>query len=123
MLKPLSLIALAALGLAACSPADLELDGDLEGGAADPYWTFEVVREENRTTISIVGEPAVQGGVPVKTKGEKDEIILTSTTPQGDFVMRLTHKECYDGLAETPRPWTVAVDWKGEALQGCARAR
>jgi len=123
MLKPLSLIALAALGLAGCTAADTELDGDLEGGAADPYWTFEVVRAENRTTISIVGEPAVQGELPVKTKGEADEVILTSMTPQGDFVMHFTHKECYDGLAETPRPWTVTVDWKGETLQGCARAR
>jgi len=123
MLKSLSLIAFAALGLAACTAAEAELDGDLEGGAADPYWTFEVVRDENRTTISIVGDPAVQGALPVKTRGEKDEIILTSATPEGDFAMRLTHKECYDGLAETPRPWTVSVDWKGETLQGCARAR
>ncbi len=123
MFKPLALVAFAAIGLAACSPVDAELDGDLEAGHADPYWTVEVVRGENKTLISIVGEPALEGAAPLKTKGENGEVILTSATPEGDFAMKLTHTECFDGLAETARPWTVTVDWKGETLQGCARAR
>lgn len=123
MFKSLCIVAFAAVGLAACTPADAELDGDIEVGAADPYWTVEVLRDEGKTLISVVGDPSVEGELPVKTQGEKDVILLTSKTPQGDFVMNFTHKECFDGLAETARPWTVTVDWKGELLQGCARAR
>lgn len=121
MLKTLSILAIAAMSLAACS-AEGELDGDLEIGGTDPApWTVEVHRAENKATISIVGEASFEGALPVKSKGEKDALLLTSKTPQGDFVMTFTHKECFDGLAENARPWTVTAIWKSETLLGCAQ--
>jgi uncharacterized membrane protein len=37
--------------------------------------------------------------------------------------MSVTQKECFDGLAETARPWSVTAMWKGEILNGCATPR
>ena len=121
MLKPASVLALAALALAACS-AEGDLAGDLEIGGTEPaYWTVQVQHATGKSTISILGEPSFEGELPVKTKGEGDAILLTSKLPDGDFVMSFTHKECFDGLAEVARPWTVTVTWNGEILNGCAR--
>jgi uncharacterized membrane protein len=126
MLKPVSVSALAfaVLALAACSNAEADLDGDLEIGGADPsYWTVQVERETGKSIISIIGDPQFEGEAPVKSRGEGGVYLLTSKTEQGDFVMNFTNKECFDGLADTPRPWTVTVTWKGEILNGCAFPR
>ena len=121
MLKPAAALAIAFLGLAACS-AEGELNGDLEVGGTDPAsWTVQVKKAENKSIIAIVGEAQFEGALPVKSSGEGGAILLTSKTAQGDFVMSFTHKECFDGLADVARPWTVTVNWKGEMLQGCAR--
>lgn len=121
MLKPASVLALAALALAACS-AEGDLAGDLEIGGTEPaYWTVQVQHATGKSTISVLGEPSFEGELPVKTKGEGDAVILTSKSPNGDFAMSFTHKECFDGLADVARPWTVTVTWKGEVLTGCAR--
>ncbi len=126
MLKPVSVLSIAALALvglalSACS-AEGELDGNLDIGGTEPaYWTVEVNREEGKALISILGEASFEGALPTRSKGEGDTVLLTSTTPQGDFVMSLTHKECFDGLAEVGRPWSVTVTWNGEILTGCAR--
>ena len=124
MLKPVSALAFAALALAACSNAEADLDGDLEVAGTDPaYWAVQVEREANKATISILGEPSFEGEAPVKERGEGGATMLTSKTPQGDFAMSFTQKECFDGLADTARPWTVTVTWKGEILNGCAYPR
>lgn len=120
MFKPAPVLALAAFGLCACS-AEGDLAGNLEVGGMDPaYWTVQVNREESKAVISILGEPSFEGALPVKSNGEGGAILLTSKTEQGEFVMSLTHKECFDGLAESARPWAVSVKWKGEMLNGCA---
>lgn len=120
MLKPAALFVLAALGLSACS-AEGDLAGNLEVGGTDPaYWTAQINHDEGKVVISILGEPSFDGALPVKSSGEGGAILLTSKTDQGDFVMKMTHKDCFDGLAETARPWTVTVTWKGEILNGCA---
>lgn len=120
MFKPVAMIALAALGLSACS-AEGDLNGDLEVGGTDPaYWTVEINHEQGKSLISILGEPSFEGALPVKSSGEGGAVILTSKTDQGDFAMSMTHKECFDGLAEAARPWAVTVTWKGEILNGCA---
>lgn len=120
MLKPIAILALAALGLCACSGAG-ELDGNLDIGGMEPAnWTVEINRDEAKSIISILGEPSFEGALPVKSNGEGGTVLLTSKTDQGDFVMILTHKECFDGLAEAARPWAVSVTWKGETLTGCA---
>ena len=124
MLKPVSTLVLAAIALAACSSPDADLDGDLEVGGTDPaYWTVQVDRDAGKSTISILGEAQFEGDAPVKARGEEGVFLLTSKTPQGDFVMTFTQKECFDGLAETARPWTVTASWKGELLNGCAFPR
>jgi uncharacterized membrane protein len=121
MLKPVSVLALSVLALAACS-AEGDLAGDLEIGGTEPaYWTVQVQQEAGKSAISIVGEPSLEGELPVKTPGEGGAFLLTSKTPSGDFVMTFTHKECFDGLADVARPWTVTAEWKGEILSGCAR--
>ena len=120
MLKPAAIFALAAFSLCACS-AEGDLAGNLDVGGTDPaYWTVTVNHQEAKTVISILGEASLEGAVPVKSNGEGGAILLTSKTAQGDFVMSLTHKECFDGLSETARPWSVTVAWKGEILNGCA---
>lgn len=123
MLKTLSILAVAILGLAACS-AEGELEGDVDVGGTKPaYWTVEINRAENKATISIIGEASIEGALPVKSKGEKDQLLLSSKTPEGDFVMAFTHKECFDGLADNAWPWSVTAMWKGEMLVGCAHPR
>ena len=120
MIKPAAILALAALGLSACS-AEGDLAGDLDVGGTDPaYWTVEINREQGKSHISILGEPSFEGALPVRSSGEGGAVVLTSRTDQGDFVMSMTHKDCFDGLAEAPRPWTVTVKWKGGILHGCA---
>lgn len=121
MLKSVSVLALSVFALAACS-AEGDLAGDLEIGGTDPaYWTVQIKHETGKSAISILGEPAFEGDLPVKTAGEGGAVILTSKTPQGEFAMTFTHKECFDGLAEDARPWTVTVRWNGEILNGCAK--
>ena len=123
MLKPVAIIALVALSVCACS-AEGDLNGNLDVGGTDPaYWTVQVNHAEGKAVISILGEPSLEGALPVKSAGEGGAVLLTSRTAQGDFVMSLTHKECFDGLAEAARPWAVSATWKGETLKGCAVPR
>lgn len=120
MLKPAAIFALVALGLCACS-AEGDLAGNLEVGGTEPaYWTVQINHAEGKAVISILGEPSLEGALPVKSAGESGAVLLTSKTPEGDFVMSLTHKECFDGLAESARPWVATAMWKGEILKGCA---
>ena len=112
-------IALACL-LAACSPGASELDGDLEVNGMDPaFWGVKILRAENKATINVLGERDVVGELPVKTSADK-ATILTSKTPEGDFVMTLTQGDCEDGLGEREYHWSVSAIWKGETLKGCA---
>lgn len=107
--------------LAACSPVDAELDGDLEVNGMDPaFWGVKVVRAQNVTTIAVLGERDIAGELPVKSKGADEAFLLTSKTPEGDFVMTLRHEPCQDGLGEREYQWSATADWKGETLKGCA---
>lgn len=124
MLKRVPALAVAIMALAACSNAEADLDGDLDVGGTEPaYWTVQVQREAGKSLISILGEASFEGEAPVRSQGEDGAILLTSKTQQGDFVMTFTQKECFDGLAEPARPWTVTATWKGEILNGCAMPR
>lgn len=124
MLKPVAVLASSAIALAACSNAAADLDGNLEIGGTDPaYWTVQVDREAGKSLISILGAASLEGEAPVRSQGDTGVFVLTSKTPQGDFVMSVTQKECFDGLAETARPWSVTATWKGESLNGCATPR
>lgn len=123
MFKPLAVFAIAAVALAACSGPEVELDRDLEVGGTDPaYWTVEVRKATGKAVISILGEASFEGSLPVRSQGEDGAFLLTSSTPKGEFVMNFKAAECFDGLAESPRPWTVTVNWNGEMLNGCAFA-
>ena len=107
--------------LAACSPADAELDGDLEVNGMEPaFWGVKVARAEKTTTIAVLGERDIAGELPVKSKGTDKDILLTSKTPEGDFVMTLRQEACQDGLGEREYNWSATVAWKGETLKGCA---
>ena len=123
MLKSIIAVAAAAFTLTACSSPEAELDGDIDVGGMDPAnWTVEVRRATGKSVISILGEPSFEGSLPVKSDGADGAVLMTSTTPKGDFVMNFTRAECFDGLSETARPWTVTVNWNGETLNGCAFA-
>jgi uncharacterized membrane protein len=113
--------AVLALALAACTPADAELDGDLEVNGMEPaFWGVKVTRADNTTSIAVLGERDIAGGLPVKSSGENNSTVLTSTTPEGDFVMTLKKEDCKDGLGEREYHWSVLASWKGETLKGCA---
>jgi len=121
MLKFACGIAALALVLSACTPADAELDGDLEINGMEPaFWGVKVSRADKTAAIAVAGERDIAGELPVKTRGEKDATILTSKTPDGDFVMTLRNEPCEDGLGEREYHWSVSAAWKGEILKGCA---
>lgn len=117
-------IALISAGLvSACTPADAVLDGDLEiAGMTPAFWGVKVERARDRAVISINFEPDFNGSEPVKAKLEDGTVTLTSTTPRGDFVMKLKQGTCLAGLDnDMPLDWSVSVDWEGETWMGCAR--
>lgn len=121
MLKLACAAAAFAALLAACTPADAELDGDLEINGMEPaFWGVKVARAQNKTAIAVLGAKDIAGELPVKSKGEKDVTVLTSKTPEGDFVMTLSQGKCEDGLGEREYHWSVLATWKGETLKGCA---
>ena len=126
MRLPFALTALAAaFAMAACTPADAALDGDLEIAGMEPaFWGVIVDRTVGTSAINIDFKPEFNGTVPVKSKAEDGSILLTSQTPEGDFVMKLTQKDCLAGLDNKAKfDWAVSVDWKGETWTGCAKAR
>ena len=121
MLKSVCATVVLAMSLAACSPPDAELDGDIEINGMEPaFWGVKVARAAKTTSIAVLGERDIVGEPPVKTKGDKDATILTSKTSEGDFVMTLRQEKCEDGLGEREYHWSVVADWKGEKLSGCA---
>jgi uncharacterized membrane protein len=121
MLRLASGLAALAVLLSACGASDSELDGDLEVNGMDPvFWGVQVKRADNMTTITVTGSRDVTGDLPVKSKGEKDAVLLTAKTSAGDFVMTVSRGDCRDGLGEREYHWSVLVDWQGETLKGCA---
>lgn len=120
MLKFTSGLAALTVLLAACGASDAELDGDLEVNGMDPvFWGVQVKQAEKLTTITVTGERDITGELPVKSKGEKDAILLTTKTTEGDFVMTVRREDCKDGLGEREYHWSVSADWQGETLKGC----
>jgi len=115
----------AAMSLAACTPADAALDGDLEIAGMEPaFWGVIVDRAADTSAINIDFKPEFNGTAPIKSKAEDGSVVLTSKTPEGDFVMKLKQEECLAGLDnEAKFDWAVSVDWKGETWTGCAKAR
>ncbi len=123
MLKPAAGLAAFALLLAACTPSDAELDGDLSIAGMDPvFWGAKVSLEAKTMVITITGNRDLTGELPVKSKGEKDATLLTSKTLEGDFVVNLHREKCSDGLTENEYAWAATVAWKGQTLKGCAGA-
>jgi uncharacterized membrane protein len=126
MRLPFALTALvAAVAIAACTPADAALDGDLEIAGMEPaFWGVIVDRAAGTSAINIDFKPEFNGTAPVKSKAEDGSILLTSQTPEGDFVMKLKQESCLAGLDNKAKyDWAVSVDWKGETWTGCAKAR
>jgi uncharacterized membrane protein len=107
----------------ACTPPDAALDGDLEIAGMDPaFWGVKVERSADRIVISINFEPDFTGSAPVKTANEDGSYLLTSSTPKGDFVMRLEKTACLSGLDnDMAFDWSVSLDWAGETWKGCAK--
>lgn len=120
----LVVIAVLALGAAACAPADAVLDGDIEAAGMEPaFWGVKVSREKNTSEISVLGEADFSGPAPVKAKTPEGLVTLTTATPRGDFVMVLKNETCLNGLDNKVQfDWSVTVDWQGETLSGCAKA-
>lgn len=120
----IALFSAAVMGsLAACTPADAPLDGDLEIAGMDPaFWGVKIERGQDRAVISINFEPDFTGSEPVKARLEDGTITLTSATPKGEFVMKLTQGTCLSGLDNAMTlDWSVSVDWEGETWTGCAK--
>jgi uncharacterized membrane protein len=72
------------------------------------------------TTIAVTGSRDLKGELPVKSSGEKGVTVLTSKTPDGDFVIAIHQDACKDGLGEREYHWSATVNWQGETLKGCA---
>jgi uncharacterized membrane protein len=86
----------------------------------DPvFWGAKVDATAKQTIITVTGARDITGELPVKSKGEKDATLLTTKTPEGDFVMSMRREKCLDGLGEREYHWSVTVAWQGETLKGC----
>lgn len=121
MLKIACGFAALCLTLAACGPSSSELEGNLEVNGMDPvFWGAKVDRAAKTTTIAVIGARDLKGELPIKSSGEKGAVILTSKTPEGDFVITLHSEPCKDGLGEREYHWSAVVSWQGETLKGCA---
>jgi uncharacterized membrane protein len=110
--------AAAVLLLAGCGPAP-PLSSDLTLAGSEPFWAVAIPKGGEAIKVSLIGDPDMDAGYPVESKGEGGEIILTSRSPQGDIVMTLTPGKCRDGLSEREYPWDASVLYKGRTLKGC----
>lgn len=112
-----------ALAGAACSNPEDELKGDVVVNGMDPaVWVVKVTPSANKSEISVFGSPDLVGELPVKTKTDKGDIVLTSKTPSGDFVINLRNEKCEDGMTEHEYNWSATVQWEKQTLKGCAGA-
>ena len=113
---------LMAASLAACSGGSpLASDFNLVG--TDPFWAVQISTENQTATFSRPGESDLGIGFPVESKGESGEIVLTSTSPEGDVVMTLVKKECMDGMSARKYPYEAGVTYKGRTLKGCGASK
>ena len=111
--------------LAACSAGespvhDSPLADDLRILGTEPFWAIDISKTTNSATYSRAGEADVALGYPKESKGQDDASVLTSTSSQGDAVMRLRKKDCSDGMSDRTYPWEAEVIFRGETLKGCA---
>lgn len=114
-----------ALLLTACtsgepSPADSPLSNDLRILGTEPFWAIDISKTTNSAVYSRAGETDVALGFPKETRGRDGEVVLTSTSPQGDVVMTIRKENCSDGMSDRTYPWEAEVAIKGEKLKGCA---
>lgn len=135
-MRALTLTALAALTLAACSPAaeepaappappaapavlaDIDLTQPLRAIGTEPFWAVELTgsemvysgvdRPEQRAPQ---GQPTMQGTMA----------IWEGTTGAGNALkVTLTATDCSDGMSDRTYPLTAMVEIGGENLMGCA---
>ena len=111
--------AAAVLLLAGCgNPPPLATDLTLVG--MEPFWAIAVPKGGKTIKVSRIGDPDMEAGYPVESKGKDGAIVLTSQSDQGDIVMSLRAGKCKDGMSEREYPWAAEVLYKGQTLKGCA---
>ena len=77
MFKPAVILALAALGLCACS-AEGDLDGNLDIGGTDPaYWTFQIDYPHGKAIILLLGHASPALPPPLNLKGQGGSVLTT----------------------------------------------
>lgn len=108
-------------GLAACSESPLASDFNLVG--TEPFWAIQISSETKTAKFSRPGEPDLDIGFPVQSKGESGATVLTSTSSEGDIVLTLTKKECLDGMSDRKYPYEASVLYKGRTLKGCGASK
>ena len=141
-MRPILLLALPALALAACSDSseatrevemgapeaqttagppvlsDIALDQPLAVLGTEPFWSVRI--RPDGIEYDGMDRPLRRGGNPGPTVQGTTAVWATATEDGQALVVTLAATECSDGMSDRTYPLTARVEVGSETLNGCA---
>ncbi len=132
----LTLLALAAISLAACSnsgetpPADapaptapallggVDLNQPLRALGTEPFWGVDITTQT--LVYSAIDHPGLTVTNPGPTLQGTTAVYAASSADGATLVVTLIATECSDGMSDRVYPLTARVEIGAETLNGCA---